>query len=204
MERLGRRTGPLQLEMAGSEVRDVKVVVARGGRGRRIRWRSCIESETAGTLSYVSTTDSSVDQQHRTTFCELKHARSRYEPAIFMGSGFFVDASSGVHGKEGRALAVGGGRVRGTRSSNSGSGSMWGEGLEKVEELQREQEGMDSYLGTADSSVDQQHRATFYALKYARSNYIPTFSMGSGFLVDASQGVPNPFRAAVPFWGQTT
>ena len=31
---------------------------------------------------------------------------------------------------------------------------MWGEGLEKVEELQREQEGKDSYLGTtADSSV---------------------------------------------------
>ena len=69
--------------------------------------------------------------------------------------------------------------------------SMWGEGLEKVEELQREQEGRDSFLGTAHSSVDQQHRATFYASKHARSRgYEPTILMGSGFLVDASQGVP--------------
>ena len=34
---------------------------------------------------------------------------------------------------------------------------------EKVEELQREQDSRDSYLGTADSSVNQLHRATFYA-----------------------------------------
>ena len=44
-----------------------------------------------------------------------------------------------VEKKEDWALAVGGGRVRGTgSSSSSGSGSsMWGEGSEKVEELQR-------------------------------------------------------------------
>ena len=45
----------------------------------------------------------------------------------------------------------------------SGNGSsMLGEDLEEAEELQRgEQEGMESFLGTADSSVDQQHRTTF-------------------------------------------
>ena len=35
-----------------------------------------------------------------------------------MGSGFLVDASSGVLGKEDWALAVAGGRVRGTGSSS--------------------------------------------------------------------------------------
>ena len=66
---------------------------------------------------------------------------------------------------------------------------MWGEGLEKVEELQREQGGRNSYLGTADSVDQQQHRATFYTLKHARSSNKPTILMGSGCLVDASQGV---------------
>ena len=51
-----------------------------------------------------------------------------------MDSGFFVDSSSGVRGKGDWALAVGGGRVRGTGSK--GSGSTWREGLEKkAEEL---------------------------------------------------------------------
>ena len=55
-----------------------------------------------------------------------------------MDSGFLVDASSGVLGKEDWALAVGGGRVWGTGSE--GSGSTWREGIEnKVEELQREE-----------------------------------------------------------------
>ena len=35
-----------------------------------------------------------------------------------MGNGFLVEASSGVLGKEDSALAVGGGRVRGTESSS--------------------------------------------------------------------------------------
>ena len=40
------------------------------------------------------------DQQHCTTFCPLKHARSSRKPAICMDSGFWVYASSGVLGKE--------------------------------------------------------------------------------------------------------
>ena len=79
------------------------------------RWKSYRESETAED-SLIGTTDSSVDQQHRTTFCALKHARSSNKPAISMDSGFFVYASSGVLGGEDWALAVRGGRVRGTRS----------------------------------------------------------------------------------------
>ena len=88
-------------------------------------------------------------------------------------------------GKEDRALAVGGGRVRGTGSK--GSASTWREGLEnKVEEPQEERDGRDSLLGTTDSSVDQQHRTTFCASKRARSSYKPAIFMDSGFLVDAS------------------
>ena len=87
-----------------------------------------------------------------------------------MDSGFLVDASSGVLGKEDCALQVGGGRVRGTGSE--GSGSTWREGLEnKVEEPQEERDGRDSLLGTTDIPV-QQHRTTFCALKHARSSYI--------------------------------
>ena len=135
----------------------------------------------------MGTTDSSVDQQHRTTFCAFKHACSSYEPAILMDSGFLVDDSSGVFGKEDWALAVGGGRVRGRGSKSSNS--MWGEGLEEVEKLQRERDGRDSLIGTTDSSVDQQHRTTFCALKHARSSNKPAISMDSGCLVDASSGV---------------
>ena len=54
-------------------------------------------------------------------------------------------------GGEDRALAVGGGRVGGTGSNSSNS--MWGEGLEEVETLQRERDGSDSLTGTTDSSV---------------------------------------------------
>ena len=46
---------------------------------------------------------------------------------------------------------------------------MWGEGLEnKEEEPQEERDGRDSLLGTTDSSVDQEHRTTFCALKHVR------------------------------------
>ena len=99
-----------------------------------------------------------------------------------------MDASSGeCLGGGDWALAVGGGRVRGTRSKSSNS--VWGEGLEEVEKLQRERDGRDSLIGTTDSSVDQQHRTTFCALKHARSSNKPAISMDSGFLVDASSGV---------------
>ena len=40
-----------------------------------------------------TTNSSTIDQQHRMTFCALKHARSSYKPAIFMDNGFLVDAS---------------------------------------------------------------------------------------------------------------
>ena len=50
-------------------------------------------------------------------------------------------------GKEGWALVVGGGRVRGTGGKDSSS--TWRGGLEnKAEELQRERDGRDSLLGT--------------------------------------------------------
>ena len=45
-------------------------------------------------------------------------------PGINMDSGFLVNASSGVLGKEDWTLAVGGGRARGTGSSGSCSSSM--------------------------------------------------------------------------------
>ena len=61
-----------------------------------------------------------------------------------MDSGFLVDASSGVLGGKDWALAVGGGRVRGTRSISSNS--MWGEGLDEVENLQRERDCRESLL----------------------------------------------------------
>ena len=98
-----------------------------------------------------------------------------------------VDVSSGVLRKEDWALAVGGGRVKGTRSNCRG---MWGKGLEnKVEEPQEERDDRHFFLGTTDSSVDQQHRTTFFALKHACSSNKPAILMGSGFLVDASSGV---------------
>ena len=84
-------------------------------------------------------------------------------------------------GGEDWALAVGGGRVRGTRSKSSIS--MEGEGWEGVEKLQRERDGRDSLLGTTDSSVDQQHRTTFWALKHACSSNKPASLMDSGYLV---------------------
>ena len=62
---------------------------------------------------------------------------------------------------------------------------MFGEGLEKVE-LQREQGGREAFPGTTNRGIDQQHRTTFYALKYARSSYKPAIFMDSGFLVDTS------------------
>ena len=97
---------------------------------------SYIQREQECRDSFGGTGDSSVDQQHCTTICALKCARSSYKPAIFMDSGVLVDALSGMLGREDWALAVGSGRVRGT-GTRSSSRSVWGEGLEEVEELQR-------------------------------------------------------------------
>ena len=47
-------------------------------RGEGIEEEVRLQRERDGRGSLLSTTDSSVDQQHRTTFCELKHARSSY------------------------------------------------------------------------------------------------------------------------------
>ena len=61
--------------------------------------------------------------------------------------------------KENWALAVGGASVRGTERQ-------WqyvGGGGEQVQELQRERDGKDFLKGTADGSVDQQHRTMFCA-----------------------------------------
>ena len=87
-----------------------------------------------------------------------------------IGSGVLVDAFSGVLGKEDWALAVGGGRVRGTGRIVVVN-STWREGLEirGEEQLQRERESRVSLLGTNDSGVDQRHRTPFCALKHERA-----------------------------------
>ena len=51
-----------------------------------------VQKEQDGKEPFPGTTDT-IDQQHRTTFCALKHARSSYKPTIFMDSGFLVDTS---------------------------------------------------------------------------------------------------------------
>ena len=55
---------------------------------------------------------------------------------------------------------------------------MFGLGLEKVEP-QRKQDGRQSFPGTIHSSMDQQHRTTFYALKDACGSYKPAILMDS-------------------------
>ena len=65
-----------------------------------------LQRERDGRDSLKGTTDSSVDQQHRTTVGALKHACTSNKPGISMDSGCFVDASSVVLGGEDWALAV--------------------------------------------------------------------------------------------------
>ena len=64
------------------------------------------------------------------------------------------------------ALAVGGSKVRG------GRGGVCGEGAKRAGS-QREQDGGDSFPDTTDSSVEQQYRTVFCALKHTRSSYKP-------------------------------
>ena len=109
----------MRLEVAGSGVREVAVgvvVVVCGGRGWKRR--RATEREK-GRDSLLGTTDSNVDQEQRTAFCALEHARSSYKPAILMDNGFLEDASSGGLGGEDWTLAVGDGRVKGTESNRS-------------------------------------------------------------------------------------
>ena len=77
------------------------------------------------------------------------------------------------------ALAVGGGMVRG------GNNRVWGEGVTRAE-LQKRRDGGDSLLATVDSSIRQQYRTTFCALKQTRSSYKPTFHLDSGLPFDVS------------------
>ena len=109
------------------------------------------QEERDGRDSLLGTTDYSVDQQHRTPFCTLKHECSRFLPAIDLDRRCLVDASSGVLWGGDWALAVRGGRGRGTRSNSSNR--VWGEGLEKVDTLQKKRDGGDSLICTTDSRV---------------------------------------------------
>ena len=111
----------------------------------------------------------------------MKHTRSSYKPAIYADSGLSFDDSSGVYGGEDLALEVGSGKVRG------GSSSDWEEGV-KMAGSQREQDGGDSFLATADS-IKQQYRTAFCALKHTRSSYKPAIYMDSGLSFDASSEV---------------
>ena len=142
------------------------------------------QREQAGRETFLCTTDdSSSEQKHRTAFYAREHARSSYKPAIFMDSGFLFDASLEILGGEDWALAGGGGWVKGIESN--GSSSMFGEGLDDLG-VQREQDGREAFPGMTNSSIDQQHRTTFCALKHARSSHKPAIFMDSGFLVDTS------------------
>ena len=86
-------------------------------------------------------------------------------------------------------------------SSIYSSSSVWGEGLEEVEALQREKNRRGSLVGTTDSIVDQQHRMTFCASKHARRSYYkPAILMGSGFLVDMLLRGCFLRRGVVIFW----
>ena len=79
--------------------------------------RAGSQRERDGGDAFANTTESSIRQQHRTTFCALKHTRSSYKPTINMDSGLSIDASSEVYGGQDSALAVGSGKVRGARGS---------------------------------------------------------------------------------------
>ena len=98
-----------------------------------------------------------------------------------MDSGLSFDASSGVYGGEDLALAVGSGKLKG------GSSSVLGGEVKRVEP-QRERDGGDSFLATADS-IKQQNRTAFCALKHTRSSYKLAIYMDSGLLFDASSEV---------------
>ena len=88
--------------------------------------------------------------QHRTAFCALKHTRSSYKPAIYMDdNGLSFNASSEVFRGKDLAFTVGGGKVR------TGSSTVWEGGMKRAH-LQTERDGGDSFVDTADSSIEQQ------------------------------------------------
>ena len=110
-------------------------------------------SKTAWTLNseeiwgyMLEPAGSSIKQQYRTAFCELKHTRSSYKPRIYVDSGKPFDDSSEVFQGKDLTIAVGSDKVRG------GSSSVWEEGMKRTEP-QRERDGGDSSLTTTDSST---------------------------------------------------
>ena len=99
----------MRSEVAGSVVREVTVVVELVCRGKGLENVKELQREQDGRDDFLGTADSSLN----TGSCALKHARSSYKPALLMGSGVLVGASSEALGGQDWALAVGGGRVRG-------------------------------------------------------------------------------------------
>lgn len=73
---------------------------------------------------------------------------------------------SEVHRREDFAFAVGGGMVKDGNSRARGEGAMRAE-------LQKERDGGNSLLATADSSIRQQHSITFSTLKHTGSSCNP-------------------------------
>ena len=80
--------------------------------------------------------------------------------------------------------AIGSGKDRG------GSSSVFGGGVKRVGP-QRERDGGDCFLATADSIIiKQQYRTAFCALKHTRSGYkLAIYYVDSGLLFDASSEV---------------
>ena len=143
---------------------------------RRGLHRVRVQSGQDGGETLPRVTDSSIERLHRTTFCALKHTRSRHYPAVCLDSGLSFDASLQVHRREDLALrwkvAV---VLRGTSSSSS-----WGAGGGEGTSLQRKQEGGETLPGTTDSSIGQLHRTTFCALKRMRSSHYPVIHLDNG------------------------
>ena len=138
--------------------------------------------ERDGGDSFLTTADG-IRQQYRTAFCALKHTHSSYKPAIYyVDSELSFDASSEVYGGEDSALAVTSGKLMG------GRGSVFGEGVKRAGS-QRERDGGDYFLATTDTSIKQQYRTAFCALKHTRSSYKPAIYMDSGLSFGASSGV---------------
>ena len=164
-------------------IRNSKV---RGGSSSSSVWeegvkRAGSQRERDGGDSFLTTADG-IRQQYHTAFGVLKHTRSSYKPAIYMDIGLSFDASSEVYGGRDLALAVTSGKLMG------GRGSVFGEGVKRAGP-QRERDGGDSFLATTDTSIKQQYRTAFCALKHTRSSYEPAIYMDSGLSFGASSGV---------------
>ena len=73
-------------------------------------------------------------------------------------------------------------------TSGVGTVAIWGRRPLRAK-LQRERDGDDSFLDTPDSSIGQQYRTTFCALKHTCSSYKPTMNMDSGLSFHAPSEV---------------